>query len=129
MVQNSLGRLWLEGHPEESLRMKWRYYMDEAQQEPDVAAKLAEIRKGYAAMQLEDIKLLDPCMGSGHILVYAFDMLMEIYRTMGYTDRDAVRSIVEQMQDAGVEADLQVTVGRRVADVRITMPLFTDVRN
>ena len=95
MVQNSLGRLWLEGHPEESLRMKWRYYMDEAQQEHDVAAKLAEIRQGYAAMQLEDIKLLDPCMGSGHILVYAFDMLMEIYRTMGYTDRDAVRSIVE----------------------------------
>lgn len=95
MVQNSLGRLWLEGHPEESLRMKWRYYMDEAQQEPEVAAKLAEIRQGYAAMQLEDIKLLDPCMGSGHILVYAFDMLMEIYRTMGYTDRDAVRSVVE----------------------------------
>ena len=95
MVQNSLGRLWLEGHPEESLRMKWRYYMDEAQQEHDVAAKLAEIRQGYAAMQLEDIKLLDPCMGSGHILVYAFDMLMEIYRTMGYTDRDEVRSIVE----------------------------------
>ena len=95
MVQNSLGRLWLEGHPEENLRMKWRYYMDEAQQEPEVAAKLAEIRQGYAAMQLEDIKLLDPCMGSGHILVYAFDMLMEIYRTMGYTDRDAVRSIVE----------------------------------
>lgn len=95
MVQNSLGRLWLEGHPEESLRMKWRYYMDEAQQEPEVAAKLAEIRQGYASMQLEDIKLLDPCMGSGHILVYAFDMLMEIYRTMGYTDRDAVRSIVE----------------------------------
>ena len=95
MVQNSLGRLWLEGHPEDSLRMKWRYYMDEAQQEPEVAAQLAEIRKGYAAMQLEDIKLLDPCMGSGHILVYAFDLLMEIYRTMGYTDRDAVRSIVE----------------------------------
>lgn len=95
MVQNSLGRLWLEGHPEENLRMKWRYYMDEAQQEPEVAAKLAEIRQGYASMQLEDIKLLDPCMGSGHILVYAFDMLMEIYRTMGYTDRDAVRNIVE----------------------------------
>lgn len=95
MVQNSLGRLWLEGHPEESLRMKWRYYMDEAQQEPEVAAKLAEIRQDYASTQLEDIRLLDPCMGSGHILVYTFDMLMEIYRTMGYTDRDAVRSIVE----------------------------------
>ena len=95
MVENSLGRLWQEGHHDENLRMKWRYYMDEAQQEPAVAAQLAERRKGLAALQLEQIRLLDPCMGSGHILVYAFDVLMDIYRSMGYTDRDAVQSIVE----------------------------------
>ena len=95
MVENSLGRLWLEGHPDANLRMKWCYYMDEAEQMPEVAAKLTEIRQGYAAMRPEDIKLLDPCMGSGHILVYAFDVLMEIYRSVGYTDRDAARSIVE----------------------------------
>lgn len=91
MVENSLGRLWQEAHHDENLHMKWRYYIDEAQQEP----ALAERRKSLAALQPEQIRLLDPCMGSGHILVYAFDVLMDIYRSMGYTDRDAVQSIVE----------------------------------
>lgn len=95
MVENSLGRLWLEGHPDANLRMKWRYYMDEAEQAPEVAAKLAEIRRERSRIQPEQIRVLDPCMGSGHILVYAFDVLMEIYRSVGYTDRDAARSIVE----------------------------------
>lgn len=95
MVENSLGRLWQEGHPQPSLRLKWRYYMDEAEQEPQVAKQLAEIRKPCADIQPEQITVLDPCMGSGHILVYAFDVLMDIYRSVGYTDRDAVKSIVE----------------------------------
>ena len=95
MVENSLGRLWLEGHPSETLRMKWRYYMDEAPQEPAVAARLAHIRAPYAALQPDQLTVLDPCMGSGHILVYAFDVLMDIYRSVGYTDRDAVQSIVQ----------------------------------
>ena len=95
MVENSLGRLWLEGHPDENLRMKWRYFMDEAQQLPEVAARLAELRAPYASIQPERLTVLDPCMGSGHILVYAFEVLMEIYRSVGYTDRDAAASIVE----------------------------------
>lgn len=95
MVENSLGRLWLEGHPNETLRMKWRYYMDEAPQEPAVAARLAQLRAPYAALQPDQLTVLDPCMGSGHILVYAFDVLMDIYRSVGYTDRDAVQSIVQ----------------------------------
>ena len=95
MVENSLGRLWQEGHHDKNLRMKWRYYMDEAPQEPEVAAQLAELRRGYAALQPEQLTVLDPCMGSGHILVYAFDVLMDIYRSVGYTDRDAVQSIME----------------------------------
>lgn len=95
MVENSLGRLWLEGHPDANLRMQWRYYMDEAEQAPEVAAKLVEIRRDRSRIQPEQIRVLDPCMGSGHILVYAFDVLMEIYRSVGYTDRDAARSIVE----------------------------------
>lgn len=95
MSENSLGRLWLEGHPNETLRMKWRYYMDEAPQEPAVAARLAQIRAPYAALQPDQLTVLDPCMGSGHILVYAFDVLMDIYRSVGYTDRDAVQSIVQ----------------------------------
>ncbi|MDY2601560.1 MAG: BREX-1 system adenine-specific DNA-methyltransferase PglX [Eubacteriales bacterium] len=95
MVENSLGRLWLEGHPDENLRMKWRYFMDEAQQTPEVTEKLRAIRAPYAGLQPEQLTVLDPCMGSGHILVYAFDVLMDIYRSVGYTDRDAARSILE----------------------------------
>ena len=95
MVENSLGRLWVEGHPECGLKENWKYYLEEAQQEPKVQVKLAEIRKEYAALNPEDIKLIDPCMGSGHILVYAFDVLMQIYESAGYSQRDAAKSILE----------------------------------
>lgn len=94
MVENSLGRLWSEGHPEFD-KSDWKYYLDEAPQEPQVAQQLAELRKGYAAITPEDIKCIDPCMGSGHILAYLFDVLMQIYRSAGYGDRDAAASIVE----------------------------------
>ena len=95
MVENSLGRLWVEGHPDCGLKENWKYYLEEAQQEPEVQMKLAEIRKEYAALNPEDIKLIDPCMGSGHILVYAFDVLMQIYESAGYSQRDAAKSILE----------------------------------
>lgn len=95
MVENSLGRLWVEGHPECDLKENWKYYLEEAQQEPEVQAKLSEIRKEYSALNPEDIKLIDPCMGSGHILVYAFDVLMQIYESAGYSQRDAAKSILE----------------------------------
>lgn len=95
MVENSLGRLWVEGHPDCGLKENWKYYLEEAQQEPEVQAKLSEIRKEYAALNPEDIKLIDPCMGSGHILVYAFDVLMQIYTSVGYSERDAANSIFE----------------------------------
>ena len=95
MVENSLGRLWVEGHPGSDLRKNWKYYLDEAPQEPEVQAKLATIRKEYAALNPEDLTLIDPCMGSGHILVYAFDVLMQIYESVGYSQRDAAKSILE----------------------------------
>lgn len=94
MVENSLGRLWSEGHPDFD-KSEWKYYLDEAPQEPQVAQQLAELRKGYAALTPENIECIDPCMGSGHILAYLFDVLMQIYRSAGYTDRDAAASIVE----------------------------------
>ena len=96
MIENSLGRLWTEGHPDSSLREEWKYYLDEAQQEPEVQAQLDEIRKEYKNLSPEDIKVIDPCMGSGHILVYAFDVLMQIYTEQGYTERDAAKLIVEK---------------------------------
>ena len=95
MVENSLGRLWVEGHPSTELKAGWKYYLEEAEQEPEVQAQLVEIRKEYAKLNPEDIKVIDPCMGSGHILVYAFDVLMQIYESAGYSQRDAARSILE----------------------------------
>jgi hypothetical protein len=95
MVENSLGRLWLEGHPNDELKAQWKYYLDEAKQEPDGEAQLAEIRKDYANITPEQIKCIDPCSGSGHILDYMFDVLMQIYEAYGYTTREAVASIVE----------------------------------
>lgn len=95
MVENSLGRLWVEGHPSDELKAGWKYYLEEARQEPEVQAQLDKIREEYKALKPEDIKCIDPCMGSSHILVYMFDVLMQIYSAYGYTNRDAVRSILE----------------------------------
>lgn len=94
MTENSLGRLWLDGHPDFDHR-KWKYYLEEAEQEQEVLEQLEKIREEHAKLKPEDIKVLDPCMGSGHILVYAFDVLMDIYRDSGYTDRNAAKSILE----------------------------------
>lgn len=93
MVENSLGRLWTEGHgkPENA---DWKYYLEEAEQEPEVQAQLDEIRKKYKDIKPEDIKCIDPCMGSGHILCYMFDVLVQIYESYGYNIREAVESIV-----------------------------------
>ena len=95
MVENSLGRLWIEGHPNKELRSCWKYYLDEAKQEPEVEEQLFKIYGEYARIQPEEIKIIDPCMGSGHILVYVFDVLMQIYLSMGRNQREAVQSIVK----------------------------------
>lgn len=95
MVENSLGRLWVEGHPNDVLKSNWKYYLEEAEQEPEVQAQLATIREEYKALKPEDILCIDPCSGSGHILAYMFDVLMQIYESYGYTGREAVASIVE----------------------------------
>ena len=94
MTENSLGRLWLDGHPNFD-HSNWKYYLAEAEQEPEVIEQLNKIKEEHAKLKPEDIKVLDPCMGSGHILVYAFDVLMDIYRDAGYSDRDAAKSILE----------------------------------
>lgn len=95
MVENSLGRLWIEGHPDEALKEQWKYYLDEAEQEESVQEQLNQIYAEHSKLNLEDLTCLDPCCGSGHILVYMFDVLMQIYRSRGYRDRDAAISIVE----------------------------------
>jgi len=95
MVENSLGRLWLEGHPNASLKAEWKYYLDEAEQEPEVQEQLEKIRKEYAGLKPEEIKVIDPCSGSGHILCVLFDVLVRIYEDFGHTAREAVTSIIK----------------------------------
>ncbi len=109
MVENSLGRLWVEGHPSARKYLpdhnedgsvyveegKWNYYLEEAEQEPEVQAQLDEIRKQYAALKPEEILTIDPCAGSGHILCVLFDVLVNIYEDYGYTAREAAVSIVQ----------------------------------
>ena len=95
MVENSLGRMWVEGHPDDELKGKWKYYLDEAKQEEDVQQELDKIKAEYTTLKPEDIKLIDPCMGSGHILVYAFDVFMQIYENAGWSQRDAAQSIIK----------------------------------
>lgn len=94
MIENSLGRLWLESHPDEDLQSKWEYYLAEAEQEPEVREQLDELKDPN--LRPEDIKVLDPCMGSGHILVYAFDVLYDIYLKANYSERDIPRLILEK---------------------------------
>ena len=96
MVENSLGRLWLEGHPNDTLKSGWKYYLDETAQEPEVERQLAVLRAEHATLRPDEIKVIDPCMGSGHILVYAFDVLMQIYESAGWSQRDAAASIVQK---------------------------------
>jgi type II restriction/modification system DNA methylase subunit YeeA len=94
MVENSLGRLWIESHPDGELRQQWKYFIEEAEQELEVIEQI-EILKNKE-ISPEEIKLLDPCMGSGHILVYAFDVLYQIYREAGYAERDISKLIIEK---------------------------------
>ena len=95
MVENSVGRLWLEGHPNDDLRSKWKYYVDEAEQNSEVEQQLITIRKESEILKPEDITVIDPCMGSGHILVYVFEVLMDIYVSEGFTEKDACESILK----------------------------------
>lgn len=94
MVENSIGKMWLEGHKNESLKSEWKYYLDDAEQKESVKEELERIKEEYRQITPEDIKVIDPCMGSGHILVYAFDVLMQIYESQGYTQRDAAQAII-----------------------------------
>ena len=86
MVDNSLGRYWIERHPESKLAEKLEFF---------VAPKNGEIKHINEPVNPEDVKFFDPCMGSGHVLVYAFEVLMEIYKESGYTERDAAAMIVQ----------------------------------
>lgn len=94
MVENTLGKIWVEGHPDSTIKANWKYYVDDPKQEDSVQGKLAKIYAEYSTIDPKDLKCIDPCMGSGHILVYMFDVLVQIYGDFGYSVRDAVQLIV-----------------------------------
>ncbi len=104
MVENSVGRVWIEhlramdssiDEKAKAEEFGWKYYLSEEEQEEEVKQKLVEIRKSYLKLTPKDITCIDPCMGSGHILVYMFDVLIDIYRSEGFSERDAAFSILE----------------------------------
>lgn len=123
MVQNSLGRLFVDKRKNEGVfadgrgldemtwdeaedkritaeknlaeQMEWKYYLPEAAQTKEVREQLNKIQQQSEYKDVQDIKVIDPCMGSGHILVYAFDVLMQMYEDAGYSQRDAAKSILE----------------------------------
>ncbi|PWA10016.1 BREX-1 system adenine-specific DNA-methyltransferase PglX [Pueribacillus theae] len=133
MVENSLGRLWLESHPNEDLQANWKYYLEEAEQEPEVQAELDKLKD--PSLKPEDITVLDPAMGSGHILVYAFDVLHEIYESAGYAKRDIPKLILENNL-YGLDIDDRAaqlayfalmmkacSYNRRILDEQINLPI------
>lgn len=123
MVENSLGRIFIDKRKEQGVyadglapeemtwdeieakrianeeeiagQMGWKYYLPEAAQTQEVRQQLDEIQKQSEYNDVRDIKVIDPCMGSGHILVYAFDVLMQMYESDGYSQRDAAQCILE----------------------------------
>ena len=123
MVENSLGRIFIDKRKEQGVyadgrsldemswdeveakrianeeeiagQMGWKYYLPEAAQTKEVRQQLDEIQKQSEYKDVRDIKVIDPCMGSGHILVYAFDVLMKMYENDGYSQRDAAQCILE----------------------------------
>lgn len=101
LVQNSLGRLWLMANPTSQLATKWEYYIQPAEQTPEVNAQLnsliqARIAEDGATLNPESLTLLDPACGSGHILVEAYDLLRDIYLERGYRRQDIPRLILEK---------------------------------
>lgn len=88
MVENSLGYIWLQGHPNDELRSTWKYYVNDPE--------ASERNNKYQELTPESIKCIDPCSGSGHILVYLFDVLIQIYQAYGYTVREAASTVIDK---------------------------------
>lgn len=106
MAENSIGRIWLESYPTSPLKTKMKYFVQEAEQEPEVEQKLKEIR--YKNVNPEEIKIIEPCSGSGHILVYCFDLLLEMYIEKGYSKRD-IPALIFKNNLVGFDIDKRAT--------------------
>ena len=102
MAQNSVGRLWLESYPNSPLRGEMKYYVEDAEQTEEVQKKIEEIK--YKNVNPEEIKIIEPCCGSGHILVYVFDLLFKMYEERGYQKRD-IPTLILKNNLVGLDVD------------------------
>lgn len=102
MVQNSVGRLWLESYPDSALRSEMKYYVDDAEQTEEVQRKIDEIK--YKNVNPEEIRIIEPCCGSGHILVYVFELLYKMYEERGYQKRD-IPTLILKNNFVGLDVD------------------------
>lgn len=102
MAQNSVGRLWLESYPNSTLQSEMKYYVEDAEQTAEVQKKIDEIK--YKNVNPEDIRIIEPCCGSGHILVYVFDLLYRMYEERGYQKRD-IPTLILKKNLVGLDVD------------------------
>ena len=87
MVENTLGRIWTTLHPDTALKAEMPYYIEPADNQPDPIPEDIQ--------SVKDIRFIDPCMGSGHVLVYAFDLLCKMYEEEGYRTKEIPALILE----------------------------------
>lgn len=102
MAENSVGRIWMESYPQSPLRSEMKYYVDDPEQTVEVQRKLDAIK--YRNVNPEDIRVIEPCCGSGHILVYVFDLLYKMYEEKGYSTRD-IPSLIIKHNLVGLDVD------------------------
>ena len=102
MAENSIGRIWLESYPNSSLKSQMKYYVDDAKQDEDVQKKIEEIK--YKKVNPEEIRIIEPCCGSGHILAYVFDLLYKMYEEKGYQPRE-IPTLILKNNIVGLEID------------------------
>lgn len=102
MAENSVGRIWMESYPDSSLRSEMKYYVEDATQEEEVQRKIDAIK--YQNVNPEDIRIIEPCCGSGHILVYVFDLLYKMYEEKGYQQRE-IPTLILKNNLVGLDVD------------------------
>lgn len=102
MAENSVGRIWMESYPDSSLRSEMKYYVDDATQEEEVQRKIDAIK--YQNVNPEDIRIIEPCCGSGHVLVYVFDLLYKMYEEKGYQQRE-IPTLILKNNLVGLDVD------------------------
>lgn len=102
MAENSVGRIWLESYPNSALKSEMKYYVEDAKQEAEVQGKIDAIK--YKNVNPEDIKIIEPCCGSGHILVYVFDLLYKMYEERGYQSRE-IPTLILKNNLVGLDVD------------------------